>query len=1034
MPQAWSELRQPSKASGSGVDSWRWLRSTRELLEVFDRLARALLESSPQQSPLCLLEPGDTQDAPANRQRQRSGREVMWLLRCGLFGLCVSAPSDQLRAQGSNFAQLLRRLLPQGGQDGYHAADWEANSEPNLLCALVQSGSFVGSLLGGETMSASPTTHAGARGRAQRALLQRCHQWRLEAFGIADDPMWSESGDSPSQSQETQPAPSPVPTAPGARALLPPALFRAVFAGAPRTAMAIAMASLVADSVATRPAARGQASGAAAACSDSATLCLQHMLAFSMLAPLCIDDLFRTLRGNMYLRLFERYSQRNLRVASVAQLLLHGMLRERVRLLLPKLLPPMVLNNSMETIQDLCTLLEESVQSLFTPQLPYILSAVAQQPVHNMAGAFMFILERVYSNQMTIANICDASLGKVLVLILWHSAKIEDEREAHARALSAVDNIVCALRAKGTPAQKLLQQEQARKRPGTAGTAGGPPRKRRSGRGGEAIDVADEASPDVVQTLENSFLHVLDILEIVFTGNQQSPKWAEYSPLLKDPSGGEAMDFGRLFAAIALLLGLVSESLHGFAPKVLELLQSATVLSGYQPESVRCWQLFVRSVGIVRLRPLIPAVAGELVHLANRLQVQGHGPDTSRQLRELLSSLVRDTCAKHPDMVPYMPALPQWDELHSAKLAIENTPGAHKDASFAKRLEVGVSHLESAAQQAVRRAALDHIATIVVSQRSASPTSIKELETRLLARLMHALLKFLWESSAWPHDQLKCGQLLGMIGAIDPSRFSHVDLGKGKAAKAPEGVGNTAMLAKAVLTDFLVPNLTSKNAYAFAVQEILKYLQSNGASNVLQELKEDVRETLRPYLHSSYQLVGPDDQGGGRKVAQLLGDASSLEAVVAQAVALVQGKQRALFEACLPAVHGNHALALFLMHHVLHDLLHSNTPLQELGQLADSLARLLDSPRHETAQAVFSLVDDIAHRREQLLVNSHVATRAGDTKARDKHLQRIEQLRQPLTHRKVAAAAMRCGAHARALQFLEEAIIEEHQQQAYSIV
>ena len=74
----------------------------------------------------------------------------MWLLRCGLFGLCVSAPSDQLRAQGNNFAQLLRRLLPQGGQDGYRAADWEANSEPNLLCALVQSGSFVGSLLGGE--------------------------------------------------------------------------------------------------------------------------------------------------------------------------------------------------------------------------------------------------------------------------------------------------------------------------------------------------------------------------------------------------------------------------------------------------------------------------------------------------------------------------------------------------------------------------------------------------------------------------------------------------------------------------------------------------------------------------------------------------------------------------------------------------------------------------------------------------------------------------------------------------------------------
>jgi len=222
-----------------------------------------------------------------------------------------------------------------------------------------------------------------------------------------------------------------------------------------------------------------------------------------------------------------------------------------------------------------------------------------------------------------------------------------------------------------------------------------------------------------------------------------------------------------------------------------------------------------------------------------------------------------------------------------------------------------------------------------------------------------------------------------------------------------------------VLAEFLVPNLTSKNAYAFAVQEILKYLQSRGkADKILKDLREDVRETLRPYLSSSYQLI---------EGAQLLSDTSSFEGVVAQAASLVQGDQRTLFEACLPAVHGNHALALFLMHHVLHHLLTSNTGLGELGKLSAALAGLLESPKHATAQAVFTLVDDMIQRQEQLQSEVPVASKPGDATIRNRQLQRIEQMRRPITSRKVVAASVRCGAHARALQFLEEAIIDEAQ-------
>jgi len=922
-------------------------------------------------------------------------------------------------------------------------------SSPNFLYALVQSNSFVSALLEGKARNSplledvprplSERQESGTH-RALQAAQRSCLEWRLKLLSKEGTSIAASKSAGSRAVATTSKAPLDeglaVLTA-GQASVAPPLLLHAILASAPMLTVSSALSLFVAGAV----------MGVGAGSSDITSLvsvdaCLQHLLLFGMIAMQPTDALFSNLQSQMYLRLFEKYSAQNLRVGGLCELFLRSPLKERVRSLLPKILPPMVLSKSMKTIQDLCALLEESVQSLFTPQLPFILSAIAQQPVQQVAGAFMFILESVYNNQMTITNICDASLGKVLMLILWGSAAVDGDDEAgkdrhataHRRALAAIDNIVSALQA-----HRPKPDEHGRKRKVTdllaessgsmasslnagAGTAAaGPAKKKGRGKGGNAITVEEEASREVAQTLEDNFLHVLDILEIVCSGQRHNRKFTEYSYLLWGALEGRAeTDYHRLFASIALLFDLVPGSLHRFAPKIFEFLQSATVLSNYHLGSVRCWQLFVNSVGVSRLRPLIPAVVGELLRLATQLQ---HRSQEAFQFlcNGLIVRIVEATCKENSDLVVSLPSLPTWSVLSTAQRSIESALGTRAANNFAQKLEVGVAQLEGATQQAVKSAALENIKDLLAVHRRRAPTNVAELHTPLLARLMRALLKFLWESSARPTDQLHCGELLGTLGAVDPSRFSHLDLGKGRTTRAPQDLGNTQLLAKKVLTEFLVPNLTSKNSYAFAVQEILKYLRGGRhADSILADLKDDMRETLKPYLNSSYQLI---------QSAQTSSDASSFESVLTKAVFLVQSEQKALFEACLPAVHDNHALALFLMHHVLHDLLNSTgTILLDLEQLSRALVHLLDSPRHSTAQAVFSLVDDMLQRREQLefVEIPGIQARRGDDTAKKRQLQRIDSIMKWITHRKIVDASVQCGAHARALQFFEQAIIDEY--------
>ncbi|CAJ1442452.1 unnamed protein product, partial [Effrenium voratum] len=576
------------------------------------------------------------------------------------------------------------------------------------------------------------------------------------------------------------------------------------------------------------PALLEQASGIAGKVDRRA---LQRLFGLSMLASSSLEQL----PGDIYLRLLGRY--KDVQATSLCQLLLKGSVPERVRELLPKMVPPLVLKQSMEGIQDLMMLLdEESIPSFFTPLLPYVLSDIAEEPAIRLTGALTFIMEKVYDCKVTMNSLYDANLGKVLVRILWNSSsRSPDAALRHASA--TLDRIA-----------EVLRGRQDKKRSAPEAPAD---KKRRKG-DKSVIDVNEASragvSSEALGLAERGFLHALDILQIVASERQENPKWQEYHHLMKDPS--QALDHGRFFRSAALLLEILGDEVHRFAPKVLEFLQCSS-----HAESLKCWRPFLRA-GAVRLRALVPAVVSDLLHLGQRMKELDLGKPHQESL-ELVSSLVLEAKAT-PEVLLSLPPLPQ--SLQGTRHQVEKMLGAK---SGSQRFEEMAKHMETAPHQAVRRAILEGLQHLLTQQRQASPNPIAQLPGATLTRLMRAVLKFLLESSASPGNQLLCGQVLGALGAIDPARFAGqvlVERHNSKDHRSPKG---DEELAKSVLEDFLAPQLT-RSAFAFAAQEIFKVLKKSGKDHsVLAKIpREDVREALRPYMTSEYQsLSGVLSQG-----------------------------------------------------------------------------------------------------------------------------------------------------------------------------
>ncbi|CAL1130350.1 unnamed protein product [Cladocopium goreaui] len=671
----------------------------------------------------------------------------------------------------------------------------------------------------------------------------------------------------------------------------------------------------------------------------------------------------------------------------------------RIRRLLPKMVPKLVIDQKMESIKELMKFLgKDFLPSFFTPLLPYVLSEVAEDNVGRIMASFKF-LEKVYEHKLTINDICDAHWGTVLVRILWNSDRCAEPQRCD-EAIARIQRLAEALPGKSQDSKKRGVVEKvavAKKRRGEK----------------SIIDVTgNECTPNIAGLTESGFLHALDILQIVISDSRENPKWQEYRQLLEDPFSSVSdvpLDVSRFFRSAAVLLEIVGDQLHRFAVKMFDLLQCACAQLR-NVDSLRCWKHFLR-IGVTRLKPLLPAVVSELLQLADSLQ------DTDmaafQEVQKLLSSVVHETC-KYPEVLLALPPLPE--HLRGSKHSVEK---ALAKMSIQQRIESTVKQLEMSSQ-AVRHAILQGLLHFLMQQRQAF-TKVADLPSDVLAKLMRVLLKFLSESAST--GQLLCGQVLGALGAIDPVRFAgEVLVERHSPPKDLRSLKGDLELAKSVLEDFLAPNLANNSA-AFAAQEIFKYFQDEQKQDVFNKLSEDAKEVLNPYRSSKYQSVS---EGHGSD--------THFQGALADAIALLPQERKAFFEACLPATPDSHGLALFLMHHVIHELIvsspHDVHRTAKLSKLAQKLGQLVnfegkdapDSQETATAQAVFSLLDDLIQKKDE--INAMPSRSTGDETWKKRQLERLGELCKPFSYRLVLSCAVRCGAHARALQFLEMEFVE----------
>jgi len=995
--------------------SWQHQRCTlqdlKDVLAVHGKLEEAVvrqLQTSPQA-------PGDGAHHP---------QPLVWLLVNSLLSICSCSTAAALQKEADGLSQSLNRLVAlRGVASGSPMTLYRAP-----LVSLLKSDAFAEALL--PKAAAAPLyVHSTNSGNSSPRQLE---QWRMQVVGFGSLEDLARAHTVMQAADLWSLFSVEDPTSPARRSILELLLGKALMRHS-----------------------TGQQDHPILEASEG----LQGLLAGCSLAAIGSSELLEVQSGPAILRLFEGYSSRHRWVVCLCQLLLKGPLKVCLRSLLPQLMPSFVLARNIDAMRDLSALVKESVQVTTGVHLPFILSSAAQGKADRLHHALSFILEKVYKNQMTTRDLCEASLGKALFLILWaNSAPGEGTGEAastgQASTIAAVGAIATELGAptEGAPASKDIAVGDGRRKRkaaearsvGTmlgAATAGSPAKRRATG-GAQASHGAHPSSAsvpaEVAEVLESNFLPILDILEMLLKeegdGKPSSSRGSKEASLLYVHAlspGADQISRKHFFSAVKLLFQLTSSNLHAFAPKVFEFLQSACLLShdvAGKSESIGCWQLFCDEVGPNRLRALVPAVVNELLAISNEGFTKTRGEADGLRLQSvdiLIAQVIKDACQADPTVVASLPHLPRRPRLQPAQQALDNArrKGGVSTSTFEAVLEAGVKNLIDATPYAIKSAALETITGLVVAQvRETARDPMMCIPGKLRVRLLQAVFGFLWESRERPADQQRCGELLGAVGAFDPGRVPELEhLSVGSHTKVDDTTSNIPVLARRVLVDHLVPNLGGSNAYAFVVQEILQHLQRNGqADNVLKQLTEDLQQTLSPYKTSSYKLV---------EGSLFATDQTSIEGIVGNAtMMLADAEYKPFFAACLPALPGNNALGLFLLQHVVYHLLKSNTSHRALENLSRSLANLLSSASHTTAQTIFALYDDLSQRREDFdLSQSPVGLSSADMTDKKRRKDRMNQVLLHLTPRAIAEASLRHGSHARALRCLEEAIIEGHQ-------
>eukprot|EP00871_Galdieria_phlegrea_P003003 jgi/Galph1/3703/GphlegSOOS_G2332.1 len=420
----------------------------------------------------------------------------------------------------------------------------------------------------------------------------------------------------------------------------------------------------------------------------------------------------------------------------------------------------------------------------------------------------------------------------------------------------------------------------------------------------------------------------------------------------------------RSLKCLEHLFVLLAPKLHLFVPKILASLKLALELeSALLPLCIQAWETFLNSLDSQHLGSHILSIFSILLPLLSSFP-EKLGPPLLKLLMESSNEalLVLDETS-FPDVLASQPIFLQF---------LQHLRTCKQRSSFIEQIYVLLNFIEHQEVAAVKHMALNRLHNLIKVHRShiAKILSTDSKIASCVKSILHTLLSLFASSDV--DSCYMASSIVGELGVVDPTLLG-VDLNvseflveQSSSSSALSDTENLELFIRNLLMNYLIPSLKKgeksgfgiqQNVIGFALQELLRIYMSETASmceagsrldsffssDLYLSLREEDRDLLVPYIHSSYSIV----QTGHKKDIVFLSEIFRTEKVDAAAldvwisnmcVILVDSDMFSMlglnvcrvFQACRNVYRIYHPVARYLFPYILYIVL-SNMSMESLN-------------------------------------------------------------------------------------------------------
>ncbi|XP_013417435.1 serine/threonine-protein kinase ATR-like isoform X2 [Lingula anatina] len=490
--------------------------------------------------------------------------------------------------------------------------------------------------------------------------------------------------------------------------------------------------------------------------------------------------------------------------------------------------------------------------------------------------------------------------------------------------------------------------------------------------------------------------------------------------------------------------------------KVLNTLRLTTRFKdrGFAEVSYKAWNVYVRSIDLSALGPMLSQIIVSLLPLLYELPAQ------VSQLFNYLIVENRNALLSHFCELSFLPDIPELVDINAVLKKYTEGSAKNQDVrtQIARALK-GVSHecLD------VRLLALSKLRQTLHSNQTALHELLLGNETvdPVISQLVAVLLDSCRESDSSARNVV--GECLGELGAVDPGRLEFkTNDPKEELAKFHASVNemNFAFdLINELARTFLAAQDTAQDCCSLAIQDVLQAYEVKDTGEpdqpgvkLWRRFSEHVKEILTPLLKSRYVLNMtnswsnlPHPIYGSRKGSNFKEWVSTWSTSLVSKVKLPKASK--VFRACSAVFKHDTQCALYLLPHIVVQVLLDGDAAQH-QEIYEEVLSVLDHVkkpdtrqgsasdfRHMSAQTVFSVLDHLTkwkrHKLQHLAHSSQRAKSEADY-ARDPEYHSIKLFLDKIPQDTLAEASYNCKAYTRALMHLEqfikpsEQIMHEH--------